>query len=87
MNLKRLRNEVDLIDRELLLLLRRRFLVVQKIALLKKELNLSVTDKTREMQIKKRVQELGRDLSLEPEFLVKIFRLIIIEAKRLQKEI
>lgn len=87
MNLNRFRNEIDHIDRELLLLLRRRFLVVQKIALLKKELNLPVTDKVRETQITKRVQELGKNLSLEPEFLAKIFRLIIIEAKRLQKEI
>ena len=50
-----LREEIDLIDNEIALLLKRRFAVVKKIGEFKQEYNLPVKDAERELQVLNKV--------------------------------
>lgn len=86
MKLEKLRKEIDKIDENLVLLLGRRFDLVKKIALIKKKLNLPITDINRERQILERSKKINQNLDLNPEFIEKILKLIIVESKRLQNE-
>lgn len=82
MKLDNLRKEIDRIDENLVLLLRRRLDVVKKIATVKKRDNLPAEDKTREKEVRIKVKQLGDMVGLNSEWLIKIFQLIIKESKR-----
>ncbi len=78
MNLNTLRKKIDIIDKKLIALLKRRFLLAQKIGRFKIEKNLSVVDEKREEEIMEQIKKTE---------LKKIFKLIIKESKKVQQNL
>lgn len=85
MKLEKLRAEINKIDRDIVLLLGRRFDLVRKVASLKKKNNLSIEDKSREKAVLKQVKTQASSLNISISFIESIFKLIISESKRIQK--
>lgn len=83
MKLEDCRREIDSIDHSILMLLNRRAEIAQSVGLLKAKAGLPVVDSDREAEILRRVVRDGEGV-LEDESIVKIFRRIILESRRLQ---
>lgn len=86
MKLEKLRTEINKIDKEIVLLLGRRFNLARKVSAFKKINKVSIEDKLREQKIIKKIKILGSNRRVDPSWLTKVFRLIIRESKRIQKE-
>lgn len=78
--MKKYREGIDRIDRQLIKLLEERFELVEKIGIKKKELGLPVVDRKREKEIISKRQE--QSSSLSRGFVSKLFRMIFREAYR-----
>lgn len=87
MKLEKLRAEINKIDKDIVLLLGRRFKLVKKVASFKKKNNLLMEDKSREKEVIKKVKQVGSDIGVDSAWLTKVFRLIIKESKKEQKTI
>lgn len=85
-NLKLLRTRIDTIDKEILCLLRQRFQLAQKAKIIKNKLCLKTKDRKREKEVLIKVQKRAKQLKLDNRFIIKIFKQIIEEAKRVQNE-
>jgi prephenate dehydratase/chorismate mutase len=81
MKLNEIRNKIDKIDRELLVLLQERM----GLALRSKKFKETVTDTAREKDMLERVDRLNLDL-VERSFTRQLLKTIVTESKRLQKE-
>jgi chorismate mutase len=75
-NLKKLRKEIDKIDRALLKILAKRFKITRKIGFYKKANKLKIQDKKREKEILKERIHLSRKLNLDQNLVEKIFKQI-----------
>ena len=84
MELETLRKNIDKIDRQLLESLFKRFVLVEKIYLIKKKKNIPVFDPSREQKLYQRIAKNSLNLGLNKDFTKKIFDLILEESKRLQ---
>jgi chorismate mutase len=84
--LESLRGQIDRIDEELLILLKRRFQTSKKIAKYKLEHNMPVFDKERENLIFFDRLNKGRNMQLNEEFVREFFDLILDESKKIQEE-
>jgi len=84
--LKALRNEIDVIDDELVKLLERRFDLTAEIGNLKKNLDDEILDISREKDIVKRIIEKLENLDYD-EYIINIFVEILGQSKEQQKEI
>jgi len=83
--LKEYRKNIDRIDKQIIGLLKKRFEISKKIGEYKKQNNLPVKNKKREKQlIEKRIKSLEKT-SLKPGFIKKIFKLILKESRKIQK--
>lgn len=85
--LKALRDEIDRVDEQLLLLLSQRLKVADEIAKLKKKLGMGIRDEAREQIVIDRAKKRAKELDLDPSFVESIMRLAIshavsVEAKR-----
>jgi len=85
--LKALRDEIDRIDEQLLLLLSQRLRVADEIAKLKKKLGMGIRDEAREQIVIERAKKRAQELGLDPSFVESIMRLAIshavaVEARR-----
>jgi chorismate mutase len=78
-DLNDLRQSLDNIDNAFIFLLAERFRVTQRIGIYKSEHGLSPVDEVREKIQFARIERLARDCGLNPEFAVKMLRLIIDE--------
>ncbi len=78
-DLNDLRESLDNIDNALIFLLAERFRVTQKIGVYKSEYGLPAVDEAREKVQFARIEKLARDRGLNPEFAMKMLRLIIDE--------
>ena len=78
-DLNDLRESLDNIDNALIFLLAERFRVTQRIGIYKSEHGLPAVDEVREKIQFARIERLARDCRLNPEFAVKMLRLIIDE--------
>ncbi|MFA6226938.1 MAG: chorismate mutase [Candidatus Paceibacterota bacterium] len=87
MNLLELRKEIDRIDGELLSVLVERMKLIPKVAEYKKENNLPRYQPEREKEIIKVRKELAEELNLNPDLVEKIYKEIIEDAHRIEKEI
>ncbi len=85
MNLKLFRDEIDKIDQEILNLLKKRFDIVSKIGQLKKKQKTIITDHSREKEIFAKLNESALKLKIDRKFIHKIFRIIILQSKKIQK--
>jgi chorismate synthase len=80
-----IRKSIDLLDKNLMMLLSLRNERSRKIGELKRKLGLPILDKKREGEILFDRKTIGNKLDLDPKFLEQIFNLIFIESKKLQK--
>jgi len=87
MELKKLRQEIDKIDRKLVNLLRQRKNLVQKVGLFKKKHGLPIFNKAREKEIYKKLDKFAQKHGLRKTFLQKIWKIMIDEAKVVEKKI
>ncbi|OGY42721.1 MAG: hypothetical protein A2Y67_01510 [Candidatus Buchananbacteria bacterium RBG_13_39_9] len=87
MELKKLRREIDKIDRKLIDLLVQRKSLVQKVGLFKKKHNLPIFNKAREKEIAKKLNKWAIKNGLRKTFLQKIWGAMIEEAKLIEKKV
>ena len=85
-SLDNLRDEIDEVDAELVKLIARRFLAVEKIALLKAEIQLPVVDPGRIEIVQDRVAGLAQNIGLNPDIARRLWKSIIDEAVVLEIE-
>ena len=85
-SLDNLRDEIDEVDAELVKLIARRFLAVEKIALLKAEIQLPVVDPGRIEIVQDRVAGLAQNIGLNPDIARRLWKSIIDEAVVLENE-
>lgn len=87
MNLKLFRGEIDKIDNQILKLLKKRFDIVSKIGQLKNIQKTVITDRSREKEIFAKLNESALKLKMDRKFIKKIFRIIILQSKKIQEDI
>ena len=85
-NISDLRREIDRIDSELIRLLRERLHVAEAIGDIKKRKNLPVIDARRESILNQRLKSLTDSDLLTRDFVEELWKLIIAESHRVQKE-
>ena len=78
-DLNDLREHLDTIDNSLIRLLAERFSITQQIGRYKSEHSLPAVDEAREKEQFTRIKRLAWECGLDPEFAVKMLRLIIDE--------
>lgn len=81
-NLDELRKEIDNIDREIFLLLKKRFDVVKKVGEYKKKNNLPIRDLKREGEI---IRQKAGEMGMDEEFVEEVYRILFSEAYRIQQ--
>ncbi|MFT4245055.1 MAG: chorismate mutase [Micrococcaceae bacterium] len=79
-DLTNLRRELDQIDEHIIAILSRRFSITDMVGALKAKHDLPSLDAEREAQMHERYAQLATDLNLKPEFISKIFKLIMQES-------
>jgi monofunctional chorismate mutase len=78
----KLRKEINKIDREIIILLKKRFEVSRKIGDYKKENNLKIRDLKRENEI---INKKIKESKLDKKFVKNLYGLIFRESRRMQK--
>jgi len=78
-DLSALREQIDLIDDQIIDLISRRFKLTGKIGQIKVDKSLPAHDERREEQIISRVVEKSKELSVNPELIHSIFKIILSE--------
>ncbi len=85
--LMHLRNEIDMIDDQLLEILSRRMKVVEQIGEMKKKFNITILQAERSRHVFADRMRKGTQLNMNPEFLKEILKAIHNEAIRIQFEV
>lgn len=81
-----LRKDIDIVNRQLLLLLNKRAEIVIKIGKIKKQKNMPIYAPAREAAIYRKIVEKNQG-PLTDEAVIKLFKAIIDESKRLQQKV
>lgn len=84
--LSHLRKRIDRVDMEILRRIAKRQHLVKEVAAVKKKHDLAIKDNVRERQMMITRQNLGKSLGVSATCIKKLFRIIITEAKTIQKE-
>jgi chorismate synthase len=85
--LEDVRNKIDTIDTQIMLLYAQRRKLIADIARIKKDKQLPVLDKTREEEKENRMKELARELQLPSELTADLFQLFLRDSYTIQEEI
>ena len=85
--IKKLREQIDEIDKKLLKILSERFRVTQRVGEYKKRHKLPALDRKREKEIFQKRELLAKKLNLDPLLVKQIFTLIIKNVKKRHREI
>ncbi len=85
-DLEQLRQRIDTLDTQLLLLLAQRSHLVEKIGTLKARTNLPVKDEKREAFVHQQWQAFGKELGLDEHFIQKLAELILTYSRKTQEE-
>ena len=85
MELEDYRKEIDEIDADILNLLGRRFMVVEKVSQHKKKNNIKIVQEDRMKEIYDKAEVIAHKKNLDPRFVHSLFELIINEAIRREK--
>ena len=80
--LEKLRKDIDVVDRQLVALLVRRFSITRKIGIYKAQHCLPVFNKKREAEIIASKKALAKKLGINELLVEKIFRLVIANVKK-----
>jgi chorismate mutase len=83
MELEEVRRQIDELDSEIIKLLDKRFLLVEKVVEIKKEKNIETVQPKREDQVIAKV----RELSNNPDVAEGVFRAVIEESKKFQEKL
>lgn len=87
MDLKEIREHIDKLDNELVSVLAKRMMLIPKIAGYKKENNIARNQPRREKEIIEARRQLAKNLGVNQDLVEDIFKKVIKDAKRIQKEI
>lgn len=85
-SIKKLREELDKITRNLIELIARRKKLVLELDKLKKKNNLPVFDKVREKEAISLAKKTAQEKEINPNLVKKIIKLLMDDAKRIQKK-
>jgi len=85
MKIEELRNEIDKIDGEIINLLVRRKKIARNIGEIKKKGKIPILDPSREERLLKRVLDFAVERGLNPEYVKKMYDLILTESKHEQE--
>lgn len=85
MSLLKLREEIDALDKQLVVLLGRRLRIAKEIARIKKREKLPIFDPVREKELKARLQEFARAEGLSASIIEELFALLL-DYTRLEME-
>ncbi|MGC8867061.1 MAG: chorismate mutase [Elusimicrobiales bacterium] len=80
--IKKLRKEIDIIDKKIIMLLDERFEIVKRIGVIKKRLKLPITDKKREKEILTKVNKISFNYSKQ---ITKLYTHIIKLSKGIER--
>lgn len=84
--LDKLREEINLVDKEILVALRKRMELVKEIGAYKKQHNLPIRDPQREEQILEAIKARGVGFNLSASLLEKVWRTFFEEAYKIEKQ-
>lgn len=84
--INKLRNQIGRIDNQILKLIGRRITSVKKLKIEKVNSGLLVKDNLREKILLIRWRKKGKQAKLRDGFVIKLFRLVISESRRIQNE-
>ena len=76
------RQRIDQLDEKLIRLLAERFEITKAVGILKAEEGMPVGDPEREAQQIERLHEIAKEVGMDPDFSVEVFRLIVNEVIR-----
>lgn len=85
--LEEFRKEIDALDIELVDVLARRFAVVRAVGRLKSGTDIAVVQPARAQAVKNRAAEMGEAKGLDPEFVRRLYGMMIDHAHELEDEI
>jgi monofunctional chorismate mutase len=80
--LKELRKEIDVVDRELVSILARRFKITHKVGVYKAQFDMPSFDKKRESEILEHKKLLAKKYNINPLLVEKIFKLVMAETRK-----
>lgn len=83
--IKCLRKKIDCVDKRILKLLAKRFVLTDKIGVIKKLEKIGIEDKIREAEILEKFEKLSQKFNLDKNFTTNLLQLILQESKRRQK--
>jgi len=83
--LQDLRQRIDRIDDQILLLLKERIGLMEKIGLIKKQSNLSIRDDRREKEKLKIIEQKAEKLELPVGFISRLWTAIFIQSEEIEK--
>jgi len=83
--LQDLRQKIDRIDDQILLLLKERIGLMEKIGLIKKQSNLSIRDDRREKEKLKIIEQKAEKLELPVAFISRLWTAIFIQSEEIEK--
>ena len=84
-DLKDLRSQIDVLDHQLLKLLRRRFALVKKVGKLKLKYDLPIYQRARWLSMLSQYVVLGEKLDLESSFVESLMKLVHRQSIKIQK--
>ena len=87
MKLDHLRSEIDLIDNQLVILIKKRLDIAHRIASAKKIMGKPVYDKKRENNVLSLHQQQGEQSGIRKRFIKELWNLILQESKWIQRNI
>ena len=83
--LRKLRDEIDIIDAKIMLLLHERFAAAKSIGEIKRQLGLEILQQDRELEVIKRVGKSAVAAGINGDFAEKLFSGIMAESGNMQK--
>ncbi len=86
MKLEDLRKKIDTYDKKILRILGMRILLSQEIGRVKETRGIPIEDEKREKEILENGEKQAKMLKLDPEFVRKVYKLLLEESKRKQKK-
>ncbi|MFA5855749.1 MAG: chorismate mutase [Candidatus Pacearchaeota archaeon] len=81
--LKKLRNEVDILDKELIKYFKKRFEIAKKIWKIKKPLGMKIKNSKREMEI---IEKVTKESGFDKRFVKKLYNFIFEETRKVQRK-
>ena len=84
MKLEALRKKIDTYDKKILRILGMRILLSQEIGRVKEARGIPIEDEKREKEILENGEKQAKMLKLDPEFVRKVYKLVLEESKRKQ---